>query len=236
MRADRDRIVEHDIDAAGDHVVQRGRAASVGHMLHLDAGNRLEQFGDQMRRSADAGRGERYLARILLRVGDELRHRIIGCFVIGDEQVRAFSDQMHRQETRQRIVGQVFAQRDVGRHRALRAVDHRVAIRFRSRHLFGADRAATAAAIIDQDRLTEHPGHFLSDDARCRVRDAARREGYDPGDRTAGKVFGRSLCDGHDGRKQDRKQDVTLRHGIPPRKILSFSEDLLGENGCFRSR
>jgi hypothetical protein len=55
MRADRDRVIEHDIDAAGDHVIQRRRATPVRHVLHLDAGDRLEQFGDQMRRGADAG-------------------------------------------------------------------------------------------------------------------------------------------------------------------------------------
>ena len=55
MRTNRHLIIEHDIDAARDQIVQRRRTALVGHVQHVDAGDGLEQFGDQMRRGTRAG-------------------------------------------------------------------------------------------------------------------------------------------------------------------------------------
>ena len=73
QRQHRADVVEHDVDAAGDEVVERGPGAAIGHVQHLDAGHALEQLAGEMDRGAVAGRGEGDLARVGLGVGDELR-------------------------------------------------------------------------------------------------------------------------------------------------------------------
>ena len=155
MRADRDRIVEHHVDAAGDQVVERGRAALVGHVQHVDAGDGLEQFGHQMRSGADTGRAEGHLAGMLLGVGNELRHRVEGRAFEGDKEVRQLRHHMDRQEARQRVVGQVLSQRDIGRHGALGAVEDRIAVRLGAGRLLGADGAARPAPVVDQHGLAK---------------------------------------------------------------------------------
>ena len=191
MRADRNRIIEHHIDASADEIVERGRAALVGHVQHIDAGNGFEQFGDQMRPGAYAGRAVCQLAGILLRIGDQLLHRIERRPMERDEDIRRLGQQMNRDKAPQRIVRQVFPERDICRHRALRRIDPRVAVRPRARRLLGPDRAARAATVVDQDGLTQRSGKFFRNEARIGVGDAAGRERHDPGDRTTWKFLAR---------------------------------------------
>src|SRR5262245_14794121 len=48
------RRVEHHVNTAGDHVVERGRNAAIGYVRHLKTRHALKQFAGEMRRSADA--------------------------------------------------------------------------------------------------------------------------------------------------------------------------------------
>src|SRR5450631_4927216 len=78
MRQDRGHVVEGDIDAAGNEVVDRRRPAAIRDMRHLDFRQPLEQFAAQMQRGADAGRGVGDLALVRMAIGDELLNRFRG--------------------------------------------------------------------------------------------------------------------------------------------------------------
>jgi hypothetical protein len=69
-------IVEHDVDAAGQQVVERGARATIGHVHHVDPGHALEQLAGEMHRGAVAGRCEGHFPRIGLGVGNEFRDRV----------------------------------------------------------------------------------------------------------------------------------------------------------------
>jgi hypothetical protein len=59
----------------------------------------------------------------------------------------------------------------------------RIAVGRALRRRLGADRAARAAAVLDDDRLSEAFGESLLDDAGDDVRSAAGRVGHDETDR-----------------------------------------------------
>ncbi len=62
-------------------VIACARRAAIGHVGELEAGLRQEEFGAQVRRAADADRGEVVLAGLLLRERDEfLAGRSAGSF------------------------------------------------------------------------------------------------------------------------------------------------------------
>ena len=67
---------EHDLHLSADQVGERGRAAAIGHVNHVDAGHHLEQLAGHMGRGPDAGRRHVDLARIGLGIGDELGNRL----------------------------------------------------------------------------------------------------------------------------------------------------------------
>ena len=49
-------VVEEQVDAPGDEVLDRGRGAAIGDMHEIEAGRALEQLGGEMGRGAMAGR------------------------------------------------------------------------------------------------------------------------------------------------------------------------------------
>ena len=69
-------IVEHHLHHAGEHVGECRRAAPVRHMLHVDAGEHLEQFTGHVDRRPVPGRRHVELARVGLGVGDQFRDRL----------------------------------------------------------------------------------------------------------------------------------------------------------------
>src|SRR5687767_6182024 len=72
---DRRNVVEHHLDIAGHEVVDCLRAALVGHVDDVGPGHELEELSAQVPGGAVARRAVGELARVLLRVGDELLHR-----------------------------------------------------------------------------------------------------------------------------------------------------------------
>ena len=139
-----------------DDVLQRGRAALVRHVLHLDARDALEELAGQVLRRAVAARGERVLAGIRLHQRDELgdvlrRHARIDRRACS--AARAIS--VIGTKSLHRIVGQALVQRRVDRVRADRAADERVAVRRRLRDEVRADAAAGAGPVLDDHGLAE---------------------------------------------------------------------------------
>src|SRR5260370_21962048 len=66
---------EHDLHLTGDEIGDRGAAATIGHMNHIDAGHGLEQLARQVQRGALPSRRHGGLTRLALSVSDELGHR-----------------------------------------------------------------------------------------------------------------------------------------------------------------
>ena len=84
-------------------------------------------------------------------------------------------------------------------------IEERVAVGRRLRRELGADRAAGAAAVVDDDLLAEALAHLRRDAARDDVDRAAGRERHDETDGFAG-VVGRSLRLGSREREQAQDQ------------------------------
>uniref|UniRef100_A0A494G9A6 Uncharacterized protein n=1 Tax=Solanum lycopersicum TaxID=4081 RepID=A0A494G9A6_SOLLC len=81
-------VGEHDLHLAAHHVVERLRAALVGHVRHLRAGQRAELLAGQMRRGAGAARSVVDAAGVGLRIGGEFACRIDGHRWIDHQQQR----------------------------------------------------------------------------------------------------------------------------------------------------
>ena len=76
MRRNRVQALEHQVHAAGDQVVDRRRAAAIRNVHDLSAGHVLEQLAADVAGRAVAGGRVDELAGILLRVVDQLLHRL----------------------------------------------------------------------------------------------------------------------------------------------------------------
>src|SRR5260221_9999341 len=87
LRTGHRRIDDHELDASADEVGDGRRRRLVGHMQHVGAGHELEKLSSQVRGGAVAIRGEGELARILLRIGDELGDAPHRQVVVDDQQI-----------------------------------------------------------------------------------------------------------------------------------------------------
>ena len=76
MRRDRVEALEHELHAAGDQVVDRRRAAAIGHVHDLGAGHELEQLAADVAGRAVARRRIGELAGIGLGVRDQVLDRV----------------------------------------------------------------------------------------------------------------------------------------------------------------
>ena len=93
-------------------------------------------------------------------------------------------DRAHdRREVLHRVVRHLRVDADVDRERRDVAEQQRVAVGRRLGDGVGADHAARAGAVVDDDRLAERLGQRLLHDARIEIDRAARRERHDDADR-----------------------------------------------------
>ena len=160
-------------------VGERRRGAFVRHVPRAaDAGHRVEEFGEKMRRRPGAGGRECVLRRIGLDHRDELFRIRRRERRINDQGERRRGDQAHRREILQRLVGRLLQVRH-DRERSARGGEQRVAIGRALHHGVGADRAAGAGLVVDDERLAERVLQLLRDHARRDVGGLARRPGHD---------------------------------------------------------
>ena len=124
--------VEHDLDVAGDEILQRRRGAPIVHVLDVEIVELLELLARQMARAAEARRAIAELARIGLDVGDQFLRRIRRHRRMHDQDVRRGRDEDDRQEILGRVVGHLGVQMRQDRLRArespCRACSRRAAI------------------------------------------------------------------------------------------------------------
>ena len=151
----------------GDHIGDRGARALVGNVDDVDAGDHLEELAGEMRGGAVAagGIGERAGLRFCER--DQLLHRLRRHRRMEDEDHRRGGEVNHRREVLQAVIDG----------------EHRVAVRRRPRDELGADDAARAGPVLDDELLAERGAELGREDADENVGAAAGREWHDQADR-----------------------------------------------------
>ena len=155
--------------------MQRRRAAAIRHVHHVDPGHHLEHLGGDVVGVAGAGRGVIDLARVGLGVGDELGNRL-GRKRRRDEHARgARARGRDRHDVADEVEVQLVVERRID---GVAGVDQqqRVAIGRRRDDRLGAEIAAGAALVLDDEGLAEPLGQPLPDQAAGDVGGAARRE------------------------------------------------------------
>ncbi len=229
-----DRADQH-ADMAAEQIVERGACALVGDVRELHAGPVGEQLDREMIEGAGAGRPVRDRRRRLLADLDQLGERTGGKARMHHDQVRGRGDDADRVEVLARIVAEVL--HEAGRRPDRRAGHHqqRVAVGRGLRDRAGRDRAAGAAAVVDDDLLAEDFAHLVGDAARRGAGAAAGRERNHQGDRPRGIALrGRrpgcskqADCAGEGGYRPTAHRGVSMLLGRAPerhrRRISSHS-------------
>ena len=161
---------------------------------------------------AAAGRAALQLAGPRLRIGDELRQRLHRQLRADDQHLRRAETQADRGEILRRIVGHPLHDQRVDGQRAVRAQQQRVPVRLGPGDDLGADIAAGACAVLDDDRLAEAFRHAGDQHARQGVEVAAGAEGHHQAERPVGEA---GLRTGQRGRGEAGARASAARRGIP---------------------
>ena len=202
---------------AGDHVGERGRAALVGNVRHLDAGHALEQLPIEMVGRSGPARCERQLAGIVLGIGHELGHRMHRQGRRHHEDERDPAAERDRDEILDRIVRQLLVHGGADRERSAAGHHDGVAI---GRGLGAGGRPdyrARTRPVLDHDGFAQSFRQRLCDRAAERVHRSARRPWRDQGDLPGGEVLrpGGQCRRRSGGKAGDNKQPETF-HLCPP--------------------
>ena len=151
-------------------------------MLHVDAGQHLEQFARHVDRRSVAGRRHVELARIGLGVSDQFGDRLDRQRGVHHHDVGKANDAGDRLHLLHEIERQLVVKRGVDRVRR-RDQQQRVAVRRGAQHGLGRDIGAAARPVFDDEGLAELFRQPLPHQARREVRRAARRIADDEANR-----------------------------------------------------
>ena len=158
-------------------------------MDHEGASQALEQLARQVDRRAVAAAGHVELAGMRLRVAHEVGHRGdaggLRLCRVEHQHIGHAGDQRDRHEVLDRVVGQLRVQRLVDAVRADRAHQQGVAVRCRLGHFGGAEVAAGAGLVVDDEGLAEGALQLRRQRAGQQVGGAAGRERHDDAHRLA---------------------------------------------------
>ena len=191
--------LEHQVHLARHEVGVGGRAAFVGNVDDIQTGGELEQFPGQVGGGARTAGGVIELAGVGLGVGDQFPQVVGWHLGVGQQHIRVGGD--HRDGNKLvRVVAQFFVKALVDGERPGGRQHQGVAITGGVKERLGANVAASADPVFDDDRLTPLGLQPLADDARQGVRSAARRHGHDDLDRARRVVL--RLHQGRSGQGQ----------------------------------
>ncbi len=194
-------VEHHQRDLAAHEVLQRGRAALVGHVQHGHAGLALEQLVRQVMRAAGAGRRDAVLAGRGLERGEQrLRVGDAGVGRGRDDERRA-AHHAHEREVFLGVVGQLLVERGVVDQHAVVGREHGIAVARRTRHVLRRDDRARAGLVLDQHRLAHLLRDLRAHGAREKVGAAAGRVADHPAHGLGG-VGGLRGCRGRNGQRQ----------------------------------
>ena len=197
-------IVEHAVDVAGDQIVERRRGTAVRHVLQADMPHQLKQLGRQMRGRAVALGGIGDPSGMALRVGDELGHGL-GRNLVGIDNQRVWHPPHHGDRHKlQWIEAEMRIEILVDDQRPRRRGQQGVAVRLRLGDRLGADIAASAGAVVDDDGLAPLSRQPVGEDARHHVCGASRGVRHHDPDDPVGEILGA-------GRERERRASCEQR-------------------------
>ena len=156
-------VVDGELALAAQHAGQRFRSALEMHGDEVQAGLELVEFAREVGEVGRAGGAIVELAGIGLAVGGELGHRLDRQVRIDHQDLIGIHHLGDGGEILRRVVAGGFRhRRDVGERRRI-AEQQRVAIGVGTRHRLRGDRAAGAAAVVDDHALAERGRHAVTD-------------------------------------------------------------------------
>jgi hypothetical protein len=202
-------LVAHDVDLAAQQVVHGRRGALVGHGRHVDLHGRLEQQAAQVRGRADARIGQVDLALVGLHPLGKLGVVVGRQVGPADQRHRHFVDHAEVFEVVQRLVGQRAVQRRCAGDADV-VQQQRVAIRRGLGDLVGAQRAADAADVLDDDGAAQRLAQRFGEVPGDLVGRAPGGEGHDERDGFVG-VFGQ-CGKGNNGGQEARGERQGCAH------------------------
>ena len=170
-----------------ERIGDRRPAPLVRDMDDVDAGPQLQQLAGDVRRRAVADRGEMQPARMCLGLCNDILHAVDRRAGVSRDQLRHADDQGHRGEIALDVIVELVEQRIDGVRGKREQEAVTVGRRFRGS--LGAHRAAGAAAVLDDDRLSERLRQAILHDARDDIRPPARRVRHDEAHRLCGPVL-----------------------------------------------
>ena len=173
-------------DLPAEQVRNRRPAAAISDVQHVDSGDFVQHFADEMMRGSVARCAEGDLARIALGVIDQFPDRLDGqCRMHGNRE-NVLCDRAQRREVLHPVVRHLLLQRD-RQYMGRRVADtDGVTVRCGAGEKLRADRAARARLVLDDERLAHALAHLLSDRARHDVYRSAGRKRRDHAYRLAG--------------------------------------------------
>jgi hypothetical protein len=193
-------------------------------VLELDPGALLEQLGAEVLHGAVAGRGVVELARVRLRVGDQLAEGPGRHGRVRQQHLRRVHQQAHRREVLQRVPAEIPHHRRRADVVARVLHQQRVAVRPRPRHRLRPDHAVGAGAVVHHDRAAEALGKRLGQEAGGEVGGAAGGGGHHERDRPArdqallrGAAARVGGAHGAEEQQWQRRAAGDDRQGVPPR-------------------
>ena len=157
-----------------------------------------------MRHVADAERAVVDLAGLCLRARDQILDRFDSGGGIDHGAERISGGLGDRDEIAKRVVGQLLVDERVGRHRAHRRVDQRIAVGRGLGAGLHADDGVGAGTIVDHSLLAPQLVHLLREHARLQVDPGAGRLRHDDADGTVGIIVCRLRRAGIGEREQRR--------------------------------
>ena len=170
----------------------RRRAALVGHVQEIDAGHLLEHLAREVRAGAGAGGGEGVFAGVGLGQRDQFGNGAGGKVEPRHQEVRHRPQHGDAGEILGGIERQLGVERRRDRVRGDRVEADRVAVGGRLGDDVGADIAARARAVLDDELLAGQLTELGADDAgECVGRPAGRKD-HDVAHRPARPVVGRA--------------------------------------------
>src|SRR5262245_26265527 len=143
---------EHNLHLSADEVGHGSRNAAIRDVNQVDTGHHLKQFTKDMRGTSDSARCHVDLARIGFRIGNELGQGLGWNRRVHDHDGWKSDDRSDRRDVANEIETEFLVERRVdGVRRA--SHEQRVAVRRRLHHRLGANVAAGAGPVLDDELL-----------------------------------------------------------------------------------
>ncbi len=227
-------IVERGVDLAAQQIVDRRRAAAIGHVRELHARHRLEQFRRQMGACAVARIGHGNASRVARRVLRHFLDRAVRTIGVDHQHVGQRDHGVHGREVLRRIEAEGLVEVLVGGLGSLRSHQKGVAVGPGLGDVLGGRIAARARPVLDHHRLAQALRDLAADQAADLVGDASRGAGRNNGHRASRIGVGMRGRDGRRTPQRQQQRNPSQTRSRPAAAILNVHGCLLpGQKICW---